>query len=78
MMKRRRTAGQYAGMDNGWALSLTQTALREFDKSIVDFPNIKRFPGGASNDMIPNLQNPENPLPAMDLKKQRRTIHISD
>ena len=26
-------------------------------------PNIERFPGGASNDMIPNLQNPKNPLP---------------
>ena len=41
------------GMDNGWALALTQMALGEFDKSIVDFPNIKRFPGGASNDLIP-------------------------
>src|SRR5262249_54335678 len=51
--------GQYAGMDNGWALALTQPALLEFDKSIVDFPNIKRSPGGASNDLIPNLQNPE-------------------
>jgi hypothetical protein len=26
-------------------------------------PRIKRFPGGASNDMIPNLQNAGNPLP---------------
>ena len=41
----------------------------EFDKSIVDFPNNKRFPGGASNDMNPDLQHPNNPVPLMDLKK---------
>ena len=65
--------GRYAGMDNGWAASLVQPVLIEFDKSIVDFPNIKRVPGGASNDQIPNLQNPENPVPNMDLTKPRRT-----
>ena len=43
--------GRYAGYDNGWALSLIDPVIVEFDKSIVDFPNIKRFPGGASNDM---------------------------
>ena len=48
--------GRYAGYDNGWVLSLMYIPLMEFDKSIVDFPNIKRFPGGASNDMQPNLQ----------------------
>ena len=61
--------GHYAGMDNGWALSLLQPVILEFDKSIVDCPNIKRSQGGASNDLIPNLQNPENPVPAVDLKK---------
>jgi hypothetical protein len=50
----------------------------EFDKSIVDFPNIKRFPGGASSDMNPNLQNPANPLPLMDIKKVVRTIGMGD
>ena len=50
----------------------------EFDKSIVDFPNIKRFPGGASNDMNPNLQNSANPLPLMDIKKVVRTIGMGD
>ena len=70
--------GQYAGMDNGWALSLTQPVLAEFDKSIVDFANIKRIAGGASNDMIPNLQNPENPLPYMDFKKPSSAIPLSD
>jgi len=38
--------GRYAGMDNGWALSLIQPVIIEFDKSIVDFPNIKRIAGG--------------------------------
>ena len=56
---------QWGGMDNGWGLSLTQLALGEFDKSIKDFPSIRRFPGGASTDMIPNLQNPANPVLAM-------------
>ncbi|HEY1863840.1 MAG TPA: hypothetical protein VGG77_09155 [Roseiarcus sp.] len=60
--------GRYAGMDNGWVLSLIQPVIMEFDQSIVDFPNIKRFPGGASNDQIPNLQNPDNPVPALDLR----------
>jgi hypothetical protein len=55
--------GRYAGMDNGWVISLVDVPLTEFNKSIVKYPNIKRFPGGASNDLIPNLQNPQNPLP---------------
>ena len=63
------SAGQYAGMDNGWAFGLTGAVLAEFDKTIVKYPNIKRFPGGASNDMIPNLQHPENPVPLMDFKR---------
>jgi arylsulfatase len=65
--------GQYAGMDNGWALSLLQPVLLEFDKSIVDFPSIRRIPGGASNDQIPNLQNPDNPCPNLDFKKPTNT-----
>jgi arylsulfatase len=61
--------GRYAGMDNSWALALIQPAIMEFNKSIVDFPSIKRFPGGASNDQIPNLENPANPVPLLDMKK---------
>jgi arylsulfatase A-like enzyme len=60
--------GRYAGMDNGWALSLMDIPIAEFNASIIKYPNIKRFPGGASNDMIPNLQNPENPLPYDPIK----------
>jgi arylsulfatase A-like enzyme len=57
--------GRYAGYDNGWALSLVDLVLVDFDKSIMKYPNIKRFPGGASNDLNPNLQNPQNPVPAL-------------
>ncbi|HME84844.1 MAG TPA: hypothetical protein VKG91_09930 [Roseiarcus sp.] len=37
----------------------------DFDKSIMKFPNIRRFVGGASNDLVPNLQNPDNPVPLL-------------
>ena len=50
--------GRYAGQDNGWILSLIYPALVAFDQSIMKYPSIKRFPGGASNDLQPNLQNP--------------------
>ena len=39
--------GRYAGMDNGWSISLLDTQFTEFNKSIVKYPNIKHFPGGA-------------------------------
>lgn len=58
--------GRYSGMDNGWAISLMDVPLTEFNKSIIKYPSIKRYPGGASNDLLPNLQHPENPVPAMD------------
>jgi arylsulfatase A-like enzyme len=61
--------GRYAGEDNGWILSLVYPVVIAFDKSIVEFPSIKRFPGGASNDLRPNLQTPDNPLPLVDTKK---------
>jgi arylsulfatase A-like enzyme len=61
--------GRYSGQDNGWVLSLVYPVLIEFDKSIIKYPNIRRFPGGASDDLRPNLQDPANPVPAMDPKK---------
>ncbi len=57
--------GKYAGEDNGWVLALIEPVLLAFDKSIIKYPNIARYPGGASNDLIPNLQHPENPLPLL-------------
>jgi arylsulfatase len=65
--------GQYAGEDNGWVLSLIYPALIEFDQSIMKYPSIKRFPGGASDDLVPNLQRPENPVPALDPAKPPKT-----
>jgi arylsulfatase len=60
-------------MDNGWALSLIDIPLSEFNKPIVNHPNVERFTDGASNDMIPNLQSPKNPLP-YDPVKQSKTV----
>jgi arylsulfatase len=70
--------GRYAGYDNGWVISLLTPAIMEFDKSIVDYPNKKRFPGGASNDMNPNLQHPDNPVPLMDIHAAVKTIGLGD
>ncbi len=64
--------GNYAGQDNGWILALIFPVVMEFNKSIVDYPSIKRATGGASNDWRPNLQNPENPLPLLDTKNPPR------
>ncbi|MGA7394761.1 MAG: hypothetical protein WBW78_19055 [Terrimicrobiaceae bacterium] len=58
--------GRYAGWDNGWVLALMYPPLVEFDKSLIKYPNIKRFPGGASDDLVPNLQDPANPVPMLD------------
>jgi hypothetical protein len=46
-------------------LSLLEPVIIAFDKTIMKYPNIKRSPGGASNDLVPNLQHPENPLPVL-------------
>jgi hypothetical protein len=66
--------GKYAGQDNGWVLSLIGPVLLDFDKSIMQYPNIKRFPGGASNDLKPDLQHPENPLPLLDPKNLPKAV----
>ena len=68
--------GRYAGMDNGWSLSLLDIPLMAFNKSIIKYPNIKRFPGGASNDLLPDLQHPENPVPALDVNKTPATLRM--
>jgi hypothetical protein len=54
-------------------------AIGEASKQQVLLNVVKlRFPGGASNDMNPNLQDPANPLPLMDLKKTVKTIGLGD
>lgn len=65
--------GKYSGQDNGWALALIEPVILDFDKSIVKYPSIKRFPGGASNDVVPNLQRPENPVPLLNMQKPPRS-----
>jgi len=46
--------------------------VMEFNKSVVDYPSIKRSPGGASNDWRPDLQRPDNPVPLLDMKHPPR------
>ena len=57
--------GRYAGQDNGWVIAIVGPVMIDFDKTVMKFPNIRRFVGGASNDLIPNLQNPDNPVPLL-------------
>jgi arylsulfatase len=66
--------GKYTGEDNGWVLSLIYPVIIDFDKSIMKYPNITRYVGGASNDLVPNLQHPENPVPL--LKDQIDKLHV--
>jgi arylsulfatase A-like enzyme len=63
--------GRYAGQDNGWTGALITPVIVEFDKSIMKFPNIPRFVGGASTDLEPNLQHPENPVPLLKEEIER-------
>jgi arylsulfatase len=66
--------GKYSGQDNGWILSLVYPVVIDFDKSIIKYPSIRRYPGGASDDLRPNLQAPNNPVPAMDPLKPPRIM----
>ena len=66
--------GKYAGEDNGWALALLEPVIVDFDKSIIKYPNIKRSPGGASNDLVPDLRHPDNPLPLMQNKEVKGVV----
>ena len=66
--------GKYAGEDNGWVLSLIYPTIIDFDKSIIKYPNITRYVGGASTDLVPDLQHPDNPVPL--LKDQIDRLHI--
>ncbi len=53
---------------------MLEPVIVDFDKSILKYPNIKRFIGGASNDLIPDLQHPNDPVPL--LKDQIDNLHI--
>src|ERR1700745_321068 len=66
--------GKDSGGDNGWALSLVYPPLLAFDQSVIKYPNIQRYPGGASTDLVPDLQHPDNPVPLLKDKIER--LHI--
>jgi arylsulfatase len=70
--------GRYAGEDNGWAGALVGKVMMDFDQTVVKYPNITRFPGGASTDLVPDLQHPENPVPLMKDLQTTTTIPSSD
>jgi arylsulfatase len=42
--------------------------MLEFDESVMKYPSIRRFPGGGSTDLIPDLQHPDNPAPLLNPK----------
>ena len=54
--------GRYAGMDNGWALSLMDIPLTEFNKSIVKYPNIEALPGRSLERHDPESAEPEKSI----------------
>jgi arylsulfatase len=70
--------GRYAGEDNGWAAALYSQVLANFDQTIIKYPSIQRFPGGASNDLIPDLQHPKNPLPLLEPGKMPNAVPSAD
>jgi arylsulfatase len=70
--------GKYSGQDNGWVLALIAPVIVDFDKSIMKYPSIKRYPGGASNDLVPNLQHPDNPVPLLKSAKEVHNVGGSD
>jgi len=59
--------GSWIGRDNGWIGALIYPVLLEFDRSIIEYPSIERIPGGASKDLFPDLTNPRDPVPHLDL-----------
>src|SRR5262252_8689142 len=70
--------GQYAGEDNGSSAALFSAVLLDFDKTIIKYPNIERYPGGASNDLVPHLQHPKNPVPALDINNLPKSVPSRD
>jgi arylsulfatase len=46
-------------------LSILQPVILSFDNIIIKYPTIKHSPGCTSNDLGPDLQHPDNPLPLL-------------
>ncbi len=58
--------------DIRWVLAPLCPVLIEFDKSVTEYPSIKRCPDGASNDLRPDLERSDNPVPFLDLTNPPR------
>ncbi len=65
--------GRFSGQDNGWIGGVIGMALVQFDQTLMKFPSIQRYPGGASTDLIPNLQMPSDPAPFLKNMPQMPT-----
>ena len=65
-------------MDNGWFIGLADEVLIDFNKTIIKYPSIKRIPGGASNDLVPNFEHANNSVPLMDLNKPAQVYRGGD
>jgi hypothetical protein len=48
--------------------------LIDFDKTVIKYPSSKRFPGGASDDLIPDLQTPDKPRGTLRASTPRRPL----
>ena len=60
----------YAGEDNGWVLALIYPVIIDFDKSDHEVSEHQAISRAARpNDLIPDLQHPENPVPLVDPSK---------
>ena len=46
-------------------LSPVDPPVVEFDKSNMKYRSITRYAGGGSNDLAPNLQRPDDPVPLL-------------
>ena len=55
----------------GGAVFRSARRLRQVDHEVSEH---QAFPGRASNDLIPDLQHPENPVPALDPAKMPKAI----
>jgi arylsulfatase len=68
----------HLGHRRSYFCQLLQPVITEFGKSIVDFPNIKRVAGGASNDPIPNLSKPRKSCALYGFKNRTEPWGMED
>ena len=64
--------GRYPGEGNGWVVAQISKVIVAFGKSVIQYPNMQRYVGGASTDLIGNLQRPDNPVPLLKQQIENR------